>query len=206
MYFSRATRLFIVSFVLLLFCLPECRAQIVPDTTLNNVLTDTLRRKKAVVDTSTPATKLYHPFQPNPKRAGLFSALVPGLGQAYNRQYWKLPIVYAGVAVAGYFFVDNLHQYQSFRRAYISRISNNYPSDEYVGIYDDTQLQQLQNDYNRYVNLTALFTGVGYMMQVVDAIVSAHLRNFDISRDISLHVRPVFTPRGPGMGLVMNFK
>lgn len=201
---SGVGRLFVVLFVSLLFCLPECRAQIVPDTSLNNVLTDTVRRKKAVVDTSTPATKLYHPFQPNPKRAGLFSALIPGMGQLYNRQYWKLPIVYAGVAAAGYFFVDNLHQYQSFRSAYIGRLGNKF-TDEYVGIYDKDQLQQLQNDYNRYVNLTALFTGLGYMMQVVDAITSAHLRNFDISRDISLHVRPVATPQGIGMGLVMNF-
>jgi hypothetical protein len=206
MYLSKPCLLFVVFFACLLFLLPDCKAQIVADTSLNNVLTDTLRRKKAVVDTSTPATKLNHPYHPNPKRAGLFSALVPGLGQIYNRQYWKLPIVYAGVAAAGFFFVDNLQQYQSFRKAYIGRINNPYPSDEYVGIYDQTQLQQLQNDYNRYLNLTALFTGLGYALQVVDAITSAHLRNFDMSRDISLRIRPVASPQGIGMGLVMNFK
>jgi hypothetical protein len=182
----------------------ECHAQIGADTSLNNIVNDTLRKKRAVVDTSTPAVKV-RPYQPNPKRAGLFSALLPGLGQIYNRQYWKLPIVYGGVAAAGYFFVTNIQDYQSFRKAYIGRINNPYPSDQYVGIYSTDQLQQLQNDYSRYVNLTALFTGLGYMLQVLDAITAAHLRNFDMSRDISMRFAPTMTPQGPAMGLVVNF-
>lgn len=147
-----------------------------------------------------------HVFQPNPKRAGLYSAILPGLGQFYNRQYWKIPVIYTGLAVAGYFFVDNLNTYQSYRKAYIGRINNHYPSDKYVGIYSQDQLQQLQNDYNRYLNLTVLFTGVGYTLQVLEAITGAHLKNFDISRDISLQTRPVVFPRAIGIGLAINFR
>ncbi|MES2701497.1 MAG: DUF5683 domain-containing protein [Bacteroidota bacterium] len=198
-----------VYFIVLLACIgggaKKCAAQARPDTSLNNIVDDTVRRRKAVADTSTPAIKM-RPMDPNPKRAGLYSALLPGLGQIYNRQYWKLPIVYGGLAVAGYFFVDNLKQYQSFRKAYIGRINNPHPTDEYVDIYTPDQLHQLQDDYNRYLNLTALFTGLGYMLQVVDAITSAHLRNFDISRDISMRVTPVATPQGLGLGMVVNFK
>ena len=145
-------------------------------------------------------------YQPNPKKAGLYSALIPGLGQLYNHQYWKIPVIYAAVGVAGYFLVDNLTQYQNYRKAYIGRINNPYPTDQYVKQYTTDQLQQLQNDYNKYLDMTALFSVIGYALQVVDAITSAHLKNFDVSRDISLKIRPVATPTGIGMGLVMNMK
>lgn len=156
---------------------------------------------KAIV---TPTKKKI--FQPDAKRAGLYSAIIPGLGQAYNRQYWKVPVIYVGLAVAGYFIADNYNNYQSFRKAYIGRINNPYPTDEYVGKYTTDQLQQLQDGYSRYLNLTVLFTGIGYSLQIVEAITGAHLRNFDVSRDLSLHVSPVFTPQYAGVGLVVNFK
>ena len=156
-------------------------------------------------DLAADSVSVPHKFQPNPKRAGLYSAILPGLGQFYNRQYWKVPVIYAGLAVAGYYFVDNLNNYQSYRKAYIGRINNPYPTDKYKN-YTIDQLQQLQNDYNKYLNLTVLFTGVGYALQVVEAITGAHLKNFDISRDLSLHVQPTIYPQAIGMGLVINFK
>lgn len=114
-------------------------------------------------------------------------------------------MVYAGLAVGGYFIIDNLNNYQSYRKAYIGRINNNNPTDQYVGLYSKDQLSQLQNDYNKYLNLSVLFTSLGYALQVMDAITSAHLKNFDISRDLSMRFVPVAYPGGAGMGLVMNF-
>ncbi len=149
------------------------------------------------------------PWQPNPKKAGLYAALIPGLGQIYNRQYWKIPIVYTGLTVAGYFIVKNSTDYTTLRKAYVGRISarinHTTATDDFVGIYDETQLKQLQDDQNRIMNMTILFSSLAYAMQVLDAVTSAHLRNFDISRDISLHVRPTLTPYGPGIGLAMGF-
>ena len=69
------------------------------------------------------------PYQPNPKKSGLYSALLPGLGQLNNHQYWKVPVVYAGLAVGGYFIIDNLNNYQSYHKAYIGRINNNNHTD-----------------------------------------------------------------------------
>ena len=203
-------------------------AQITPDTTYNDVTRDTTGVKGPKAGTwqvvtppattgtaipegpstdSIPVTPVKEgPFQPNPKKSGMYSAILPGLGQLYNRQYWKIPVVYAGLVVAGYFIVENLDNYQSYRKAYIGRINNNYPTDQYVGIYSESQLQQLQNDYSKYLDLTVLITGIGYALQVVDAITSAHLKNFDISRDISMKMRPVIYPAGAGIGLIMNFK
>lgn len=159
-------------------------------------------------DTTTPnATLAKKPlWQPIPKKAGLLSALVPGMGQMYNRQYWKLPIVYGGLGVAGYFVVRNAKDYNSLRQAYIGRLGPGPYTDEYVGIYNDvSQLKQLQDDANRLLNMTVVLTGAAYLMQVIDAVTSAHLRNFDISRDISMQVYPTATPAGAGMALVVNF-
>ncbi len=164
------------------------------------------QRDTADADSLSEPVMKHKPFQPNPKKAGLYSALVPGMGQLYNRQYWKMPVVYVGFGVIGYFFVDNLNNYQSYRKAYIGRINNPYPTDQYVGKYSTDQLQQLQNDYNKFLDMTALCGVIGYALQVLDAVTSAHLKNFDISRDISMRIRPVATPNGLGMGLVMNIK
>ena len=188
------------------------------DTTIKSLAaTDTATQKSQAVDTMGSATTPVnadslafalkpHPFQPNPKKAGLYSSIVPGLGQLYNREYWKIPVIYAGIGVATYFIAKNLSEYQSYRLAYINRINNPNFVDQYTGIYQESQLQQLQNDYNKYLDLTVLFTGLGYALQVLDAVTSAHLKNFDISRDISMKMRPVVTPYGVGMGLVMNYK
>lgn len=145
-------------------------------------------------------------WQPIPKKAGLYSALLPGLGQVYNRQYWKLPIVYGGLGVAGYFIVKNSQTYNKYRQAYIGRINNPYPTDQYVGVYTFDQLKQLQSDANRVLNLTVLFSTVAYGMQVLDAITAAHLRNFDISRDISMRVHATALPQGPALGLAVNWR
>jgi hypothetical protein len=145
-------------------------------------------------------------FQPNPKKAGMYSSILPGLGQLYNRQYWKIPLVYAGVSVSAYYIIKNLDDYQTYRKAYIGRINNPYPTDQYVRIYNVDQLKQLQDDSKKFLDLTVLFSGIGYAFQVIDAVVSAHLKNFDMSRDISLKMKPVAFPSGVGVGLVMNFK
>jgi uncharacterized protein DUF5683 len=195
-----------------------CFAQVAEDTA-HHVTTDRVTQRKPAADSLSNQSRAdttdddtvavvvkKGPWQPNPKKAGLFSAILPGLGQVYNRQYWKVPVVYAGIAVAGYYINNNLTKYRSYRQAYINRINNPNYVDQYSGIYDQSQLQQLQNDASKYLDLSVLFTGIGFMVQIVDAITSAHLKNFDISRDISMHVTPVIFPQGAGLGLVMNLK
>lgn len=142
-----------------------------------------------------------------PKKAALFSAIVPGLGQLHNKHYWKIPVIYVGVGVAVYFVQDNLKNYNAYRKEYAGRLSqsptfvNKFP--EYGKI---TDIKALQDYYRRNLDLTVLLTAAGYMLQVMDAVVFAHLRGFDISEDISLNARPVLMPQGGmGVGLVMKF-
>lgn len=146
-------------------------------------------------------------WQPTPKKAGLYSALLPGAGQLYNRQYWKVPVIYAGVATAGYFFLLNRDKYQTYRRAYIARIDNDPATrDEFEQVYSTGSLQQLQDAYKRFLDLTVLFTAIGYTVQVLDAVAFAHLSNFDVSPDLSLQFQPVILPGGAlGVGLVARF-
>ena len=155
------------------------------------------------------ATPVKHVFEPKPKKAGMYSAILPGSGQFYNRQYWKVPVIYVGVAAAGYFFNFNLTNYQKYRKAYYSRIDNDpntTDTDIETKNYTTDNLKTLQDQYRKWLDMTVLFTALGYTVQVIDAIASAHLRNFDISRDISLRIQPVAQPNFVGIGLAANFK
>jgi hypothetical protein len=197
-----------------MFFAQDCAAQAKPDTSLNNIIGDTVRRKKpepgAIKITSAASDTVRRgPFQPNPKKAGLYSALLPGLGQVYNRQYWKVPIVYAGLGTAVYYYIQNRNSYLDYRKAYIGRliaqVNGTKPTDRYVTTYSTDQLKPLQDDFNRYMNISALLGGLGMALQIMDAVTSAHLRNFDISRDISLRMVPMPMPGGVGVGLAANY-
>ena len=145
-------------------------------------------------------------FQPIPKKAILYSAILPGLGQVYNRQYWKVPIIYAGMAAAFIAYDFNNSRYQQYKKAYIARIDNN-PSttDEFVRLYTDANLKTLQDSYKRFADMTILFTAVGFAIQSLDALTAAHLKNFDVSKDISFRFSPTVLPSGQ-IGIAMIFK
>lgn len=137
----------------------------------------------------------------------MYSSIIPGMGQLYNRQYWKLPIIYAGLGVAGYILNYNLTHYQKYRKAYIYSIDNDpSTSSEFEGIYTSDNLKQIQNEYRKNLDLTVFLTAIGYSLQIMDAVAGAHLKNFDVSEDISMKFSPVVNPNYIGVGLVMNFK
>jgi hypothetical protein len=141
-----------------------------------------------------------------PKKTALFSAVVPGLGQFHNKQYWKIPVIYGLIGVSVYFLNDNIKNYNAFRREAAGRVSLDPNFERKFPNYNDQQVKDAQDYYRRNLDLTALLTAVGYTLQVIDAVVFAHLKGFDISDDISLNLRPVLTPQGgTGFGLVMKF-
>lgn len=165
----------------------------------------------AAVDT---AKKKKHKFEPIPKKAGLFSAIIPGTGQIYNRQYWKVPLVYGAAAAGIYFFSFNYNQYTSYKKAYFGRLTNGgnvlASETEEQKRYTTADLKTLQDEYRKYLDMTVMLSALGYAVQVIDAIASAHLKNFDMSRDISFQFKPTATPTyagvGVGVGVTMNFK
>jgi hypothetical protein len=155
-----------------------------------------------------------HKFEPIPKKSGLFSAIIPGTGQIYNRQYWKVPLVYGAAAASIYFFSYNYDKYTTYKKAYFGRLTNggNSTADETEEIkrYATGDLKTLQDEYRKYLDMTVILSAVGYAAQVIDAIASAHLKNFDMSRDISFQFKPSVQPSyaglGVGVGVTMNFK
>lgn len=145
--------------------------------------------------------------RPSPKRVGLYSAIIPGLGQVMNHQYWKLPIIYGGLATAAYFIYDYRKNYNEFRSIYIGRVSND--PDAFKRHPELTSLGQVQNAmnyYSHYLDLSVVLTVAGYGLQIIDALVFANLKDFDISPDISLRLQPIlYNNGGIGLGMVMNF-
>ncbi len=214
-----ATPLMRLLFLCLLLLAPFAgRAQAVPDTLVQQPLSDSMRDAIRARDTAqgaiiraeeiVPAKKGTGPkaFEHFPKKAALYSAMLPGGGQIYNRQWWKVPVIYAGLATSFYFLIDNTNQYRKYRTAYLASLNPLGSDEPLLKQYDQQQLKTLQDAYRQYLDLTTLFTAVGYTIQVLDALVFAHLKNFDVSQDLSLRMKPVVMPAGGiGLGLVMGF-
>ena len=143
----------------------------------------------------------------SPHKASIYSAIIPGLGQLYNKKYWKLPIVYAALGSAAYFTYENGQKYKQYRDAFLLRQEGG--TDEYDGNYTDSQLITIMEYYERNKELSLLMTAAIYILNIVDASVDAHLFDFDVSEDLSLNTSPklIQTQRGyqPSLSLKMNF-
>lgn len=137
------------------------------------------------------AGPVLHPPLHSPRKAALYSAVLPGLGQIYNREYWKLPLVYAAMGITTYFYITNMNSYRTYRNAYRIRMDGNADTvDDFVGRYNDAALKYLRDGYREYVDYSVLVFVLAYSLNIVDATVFAHLRNFDMSDDLSMRISP----------------
>lgn len=117
-----------------------------------------------------------------PGRASLYSAMVPGLGQIYNRDYWKLPIYYGGFIASGYFIVSNHSQYQHYKNLYYTSSDKAHPNSEK---YNPQTMKYYMDAYRRYRDYSILAGILVYALNVIDANVFAHLQDFDVSDDLA---------------------
>lgn len=140
-------------------------------------------------------------------KASILSAVIPGAGQVYNKKYWKVPIIYASLTTSIYFIYDNQNKLKTYQDAYISR--SNGGADEYIDVYNDSQLLTIVDYYERNRDVSYIITAAIYLLNIVDASVDAHMFDFDISEDLSLKTSPqiINTPNGktPILSLKMNF-
>ncbi len=118
-----------------------------------------------------------------PSKAAFYSAIVPGLGQAYNKKYWKIPLVYGAMGTSLYFYITNNKKYHSYRDAYKRRLEG-YNDDPYQYL-DDSRLIQAQRFYQRNRDLSMLVTIGFYVLNIVDANVDAHLLQFNVNDNLS---------------------
>ncbi|GAA4312659.1 hypothetical protein GCM10023143_22460 [Compostibacter hankyongensis] len=145
----------------------------------------------------------------NPRKAILYSAVLPGLGQAYNHQYIKIPLMYAGIGTATGIFIFNYKYYIQYRDAYrlmlngkptgIPRIDNN------PGSYSPETVKYVRDAYRQYVDYSVLGFAAAYLYNIIDAIVFAHLYRFDVSNDLSWRMGPVVCPGYTGVGVTLTF-
>ncbi|HEX5001291.1 MAG TPA: DUF5683 domain-containing protein [Bacteroidia bacterium] len=127
----------------------------------------------------------------SPKKASIYSAVLPGLGQAYNKKYWKIPLIYAGFAGMGYFIVTNNDKYKTYRTAYLNRVDDDpNTTDPYTEIYSDQDLITLKDYYRRNRDLAIICSGLWYVINILDASVDAHLFYFDVGDNLSLQLTP----------------
>jgi len=124
---------------------------------------------------------------PLPARASLYSALLPGLGQAYNGDYWKIPIFYGGFAISGYCWVSNQQQYKRYKNMYIEASS---PDSEYTGSLSKENMIWYRDKFRRYRDYSIIATALVYVLNIIDANVFAHFNDFDVSDDITFNVEP----------------
>ncbi|MDR0229521.1 MAG: DUF5683 domain-containing protein [Flavobacteriaceae bacterium] len=126
-----------------------------------------------------------------PSRAAFYSSIVPGLGQIYNKKYWKVPLVYAGMGVPIYFWADNQRNYVRYRDEYKRRLQGIVDtSDPTFGGLDDQRLIDAQNYYRRSRDLSVVITLGVYILSIVDANVDAHLMQFNVNDKLT--IKPTF--------------
>ena len=130
----------------------------------------------------------------SPKKATIMSLCVPGLGQFYNKKYWKIPIIYGGATAIYFLGSFNSRYYKLIRQAYQYRTDADTSTHDNYPLYSTDGLLSLKNYYRRNLELSFILGGVLYLLNVLDATVDAHLYNFDINDNLSMRVMPVFIP------------
>lgn len=142
----------------------------------------------------------------SPRKATIYSAILPGLGQAYNKKYWKIPVIYAGFATMGYFIYWNNDNYQIMKQAYNDFTDDNPDTNSHLNLdgaqfYDltresdaqsfRTNVQRQQDYYRRNRDLLIISIIGFYGLNLIDASVDAHFFDFDISEDLTMNWQPV---------------
>ncbi|MDP4186917.1 MAG: DUF5683 domain-containing protein [Bacteroidota bacterium] len=131
----------------------------------------------------------------SPAKASLMSAILPGLGQAYNKKYWKIPILYGGIGTLIYYIRLNNREYNKYENSYIA-LTNPQPgySDAFNGTKSSDELKFYKEYYRRWRDLSWIILSGTYVLNIIDATVDAHFFNFEISDDLSLKISPSILP------------
>ncbi len=170
----KSIQLFIITLIVIVFASKESNAQ---SSKRDTVLSDTLK------------IELIKPHSPN--KAALFSTIVPGLGQAYNKKYWKMPIIYAAIGTSLYFGFSNNRNFKKYKTAYTIRLDNDLKTtDEFDGLLTDAGLEANIEFHQRNRDLAFIVAGIFYIFNIVDAAVDAHLFSFPKNDNLSFNLQP----------------
>lgn len=147
----------------------------------------------------------------SPRKATIRSAILPGWGQAYNKKYWKIPIVWGALGVSAGIFIFNLKNYKMFKRAVILKLDTIPGNDTLIPadirVLSPASLQFYRNTYRQDIDYSVLAFLLIWGLNVVDATVDAHLKSFNVSPDLSLKIKPTYYyGSGGALSLVFSLR
>jgi hypothetical protein len=148
----------------------------------------------------------------NPRLATIRSAIIPGWGQAYNRRYWKIPIIYGALGVTTATFIYNIKFYKLLKTAYTIRVNKDTSrygeiDPRFVNLSDES-IRSYRNEFRQNVDYSVLFFLLFWGLNVVDATVDAHLKGFDVNENLNVKIKPRYDPIGkvPSLSFVLSFR
>jgi hypothetical protein len=147
----------------------------------------------------------------SPRKAAIYSAILPGLGQAYNKKYWKIGIIVAGTGALIYSLNFSQGLYKTYKSELIKRQQNLGDLNPEFNLYTDANLNELQSYYRKNRDLSLIGFALLYALNIIDANVDAHLFDFNVNEDLSLNLRPnpfnlfAGNVRGSGLSIFLNF-
>lgn len=154
-------------------------------------------------------TNQYNPLAP--AKAAFYSAVFPGMGQAYNKKYWKTPIVWASMSIPVYFYLENNKEYKRYRNAFKTReagLQDEFTLDDGSLLISRTGLISAQKTLRKNRDLSLLSAGLLYILQIVEASVNAHLLQFNTNDQLTLQPTFVSDPtlfNAPAVGLQLHY-
>jgi len=185
-------------------------AQVQKDSTVNTTI-DELKLDKAII-----TKREIDPLRPS--KAAFYSAILPGLGQAYNKKYWKIPIVVGAIATGIVVHDFNNKQYNRYRDAFKRRLAG-FTDDEFYGvdangnpanipIISDDALIRAQRQFRRNRDIATLITIGIYVLNIIDANVDAHLLQFNVDENLVMRPHFQYNPMedSSDLGVTVNFK
>jgi hypothetical protein len=170
------------------------------------------QKSPTYLDIPVKKNNYYNPLAP--AKAAFYSAVLPGLGQVYNKRYWKVPIIYLGIGTSIYFYSQNNDDYNRFRDAYKRRLAG-FTDDEFWGngstpIVSSDRLEDAQKTAKRNKDLSIAVAVAFYLLNIIDANVDAHLRQFNVNNDLTLeplfNLNPINASTNYSISLKYRFK
>ena len=200
----------LIAILTFFLCLFFCSKIFAQDTAAKMIIVQNQKplskKDSAFIKNSHPDTsKIF-----NPHIAVVRSAMIPGWGQAYNKQYWKIPIIYGALGTTAGIFFYNLKYYKLLRKAYQIRLSGDTASftqiDPEFQYLSSPSIQAYRNEFRQNIDYSVLFFLFFWGLNVVDATVDAHLKGFDVGSDLSLEIKPGFSQMANtnGLSIVLN--
>ena len=157
-----------------------------------------------------PPTTTLQPQSPHSANRALLLSLLPGAGQVYNHQAWKVPIIYGAFATVGYFIHYNYTRMDMFKTEYLYRVNNDGATQlEGYESYPTNNIYNLYNSYNRNFQLMVIIAAGVYALNLIDAYVFGHLFDFQIDDNLAMSLSPSVAPLPTGLhptlGLTFSF-